>query len=324
MKRFSYKNVMQVPRLEKIAINIGVGQATQDAKLVEAAAKDLEAIVGQKVVITRAKKSISNFKLREKMPIGCRVTLRRTHMYEFLDRFISVTVPRIRDFRGLSDTSFDGRGNYTIGIKEHTVFPEIDVDKIARIFGMDITFVTTAQTDQEALRAAEGLRHAVREAAGSTRNTESIIRTGVVQRMAKTSSKARQAKRERLVAKYAALRKELKEKGDYDALQKLPRNSSPTRLHNRCIMTGRPRGVHAQVRHLPDRLPRARARREDPRRHARRAGSGRYRLRSQCELQENDLMTMTDPVADYLTRLRNALQAGHKRVDVPASNLKRS
>jgi large subunit ribosomal protein L5 len=150
MKRFNYRNVMQVPRLEKIAINIGVGQATQDPKLVESAAHDLEAITGQKVVITRAKKSISNFKLREKMPIGCRVTLRRAHMYEFLDRFISVSVPRIRDFRGLSDKSFDGRGNYTIGIKEHTVFPEIDVDKIAKVFGMDITFVTTARTDQEA------------------------------------------------------------------------------------------------------------------------------------------------------------------------------
>jgi len=150
MKRFQYSNVMQVPRLDKIAVNIGVGQATQDPKLVEAAAKDLEAIVGQKVVITRAKKSISNFKLREKMPIGCRVTLRRTHMYEFMDRFISVTVPRLRDFRGLPDTSFDGRGNYTIGIKEHTIFPEIDVDKIVRIFGMDITFVTTAKTDEEA------------------------------------------------------------------------------------------------------------------------------------------------------------------------------
>jgi large subunit ribosomal protein L5 len=150
MKRFNYKSPMQVPRLEKIAINIGVGAATQDAKLVEAAARDLEAIVGQKVVITRAKKSISNFKLREKMPIGCRVTLRRARMYEFLDRFISVSVPRLRDFRGLSDKSFDGRGNYTIGLKEHTVFPEIDVDKITKMFGMDITFVTTAHTDQEA------------------------------------------------------------------------------------------------------------------------------------------------------------------------------
>lgn len=150
MKRFGYKNIMQVPRLEKIAINIGVGQATQDAKLVDAAVHELELITGQKVVITRAKKSISNFKLREKMPIGCRVTLRRARMYEFLDRFISVAVPRIRDFRGLSDKSFDGRGNYTIGIKEHTVFPEIDVDKITRVMGMDVTFVTTALTDQEA------------------------------------------------------------------------------------------------------------------------------------------------------------------------------
>jgi len=150
MKRFNYRNPMQVPRLDKISINIGVGEATQDAKLVEAAARDLEVIVGQKVVITRAKKSISNFKLREKMPIGCRVTLRRGMMYEFLDRFISVAIPRIRDFRGVSDKSFDGRGNYTIGVKEHTVFPEIDVDKITKIFGMDITFVTTARTDEEA------------------------------------------------------------------------------------------------------------------------------------------------------------------------------
>jgi large subunit ribosomal protein L5 len=150
MKRFNYSNPMQVPRLDKVSINIGVGEATQDAKLVDAAVRDLEAIIGQKVVITRAKKSISNFKLREKMPIGCRVTLRRAIMYEFLDRFISVVIPRIRDFRGLSDKSFDGRGNYTIGVKEHTVFPEIDVDKISKIFGMDVTFVTTAKTDQEA------------------------------------------------------------------------------------------------------------------------------------------------------------------------------
>jgi large subunit ribosomal protein L5 len=150
MKRFNYSNLMQVPRLEKIAINVGVGQATQDAKLVETVARDLELIVGQKVVITRARKSISNFKLREKMPIGCRVTLRRARMFEFLDRFISVSVPRLRDFRGLSDKSFDGRGNYTIGIKEHTVFPEIDVDKVTKVFGMDVTFVTTARTDQEA------------------------------------------------------------------------------------------------------------------------------------------------------------------------------
>jgi large subunit ribosomal protein L5 len=157
MKRFSYSSQMQVPRLSKIAINVGVGQATQDAKLVEVVARDLEAIVGQKVVVTKAKKSISNFKLREKMPIGCRVTLRRARMYEFLDRFISISVPRIRDFRGLSDKSFDGRGNYTVGIKEHTVFPEIDVDKVTKVFGMDITFVTTARTDQEAYELLKAL-----------------------------------------------------------------------------------------------------------------------------------------------------------------------
>jgi large subunit ribosomal protein L5 len=156
MKRFQYKNVMQVPRLEKISINTGVGQATQDPKLIESTVRDLEAIVGQKVVVTRAKKSISNFKLREGVAIGCRVTLRRAMMYEFLDRFVNVAVPRIRDFRGLSDKSFDGRGNYTMGVKEHVVFPEVDVDKIARVFGMDITVVTTAKTDQEAYELLKG------------------------------------------------------------------------------------------------------------------------------------------------------------------------
>jgi large subunit ribosomal protein L5 len=157
MKRFNYSSVMQVPRLDKISVNSGVGLATQDAKLVESTVRDIEAITGQKVVVTRSKKSISNFKLREKMPIGCRVTLRRTRMYEFLDRFVSVAVPRIRDFRGLSDKSFDGRGNYTIGIKEHTIFPEIDIDKIARVFGMDVTIVTTAKTDEEAYELLKAL-----------------------------------------------------------------------------------------------------------------------------------------------------------------------
>jgi len=156
MKRFKYSNVMQVPRLEKVSVNIGVGQATQDPKLVENTMRDLEAIVGQKVVVTKAKKSISNFKLREGMPIGCRVTMRRARMYEFLDRFVNVAVPRIRDFRGLSDKSFDGHGNYTIGVKEHVVFPEVDVDKITRVFGMDITVVTTANTDQEAYELLKG------------------------------------------------------------------------------------------------------------------------------------------------------------------------
>ena len=156
MKRFKYKNVMQAPRLHKIAINVGVGQATQDAKLIDTVAKELEHIVGQKAVLTRSKKAISNFKLREGLPIGVRITLRRSRMYEFMDRFISIAVPRIRDFRGLSDKAFDGRGNYTIGVKEQIIFPEIDVDKVTKIFGMDITFVTTANTDEEAYELLKG------------------------------------------------------------------------------------------------------------------------------------------------------------------------
>ncbi len=157
MKQFSYKSVMQVPRLEKVCVNMGLGDAIQDAKILEQAAEDLETITGQKVVITKAKKSISNFKLRENMQIGLRVTLRSARMYEFLDRFISTAIPRIRDFRGVSDKSFDGRGNYTMGVKEQIIFPEIDVDKIARIFGMDVTIVTTAKTDEEAKALLEHL-----------------------------------------------------------------------------------------------------------------------------------------------------------------------
>ena len=156
MKRFHYKNVMQVPHIEKIAINVGVGQATQDPKLIDVITKELEMITGQKVVNTKSKKAISNFKLREGMPIGARVTLRRNRMYEFLDRFITVAVPRIRDFRGLSDKSFDGRGNYTVGVKEHIIFPEIDVDKVTKMFGMDISIVTSANTDEEAYELLKG------------------------------------------------------------------------------------------------------------------------------------------------------------------------
>jgi large subunit ribosomal protein L5 len=150
IKRFNYESIMEVPRIEKIAINIGVGAATQDAKQLQAAVNELELIVGQRPAVSRARKSIANFKLREGMPIGARVTLRRAHLYEFLDRFINIAAPRIRDFRGFSDKSFDGRGNYTIGVKEQIIFPEIDVDKVSRINGMDITFVTSAKTDEEA------------------------------------------------------------------------------------------------------------------------------------------------------------------------------
>jgi large subunit ribosomal protein L5 len=150
MKKFQYKSRMQVPRLEKISVNIGVGQSTQDPKLLDAAVHELEAVTGQKVAVTKSKKAISNFKLRENIPIGCKVTLRRHKMYEFMDRFISIALPRVRDFRGVSDKSFDGHGNYTIGVKEQIIFPEIDVDKVTRVSGMDITFVTTAKNDVEA------------------------------------------------------------------------------------------------------------------------------------------------------------------------------
>jgi large subunit ribosomal protein L5 len=150
MKTFGYSNVMQCPRLVKISINRGVGDAVGDQKLLQNAVDEIQTIAGQKAAISKAKKSISNFKLREKMPIGAFVTLRGGKMYEFLDRFLSVAVPRIRDFRGLPDKSFDGHGNYTLGIKEQIIFPEIDVDRVGRIDGMDITFVTTAKSDEEA------------------------------------------------------------------------------------------------------------------------------------------------------------------------------
>ena len=150
VERFQYKNIMKVPKLKKISINIGVGAAAAEPKLLEIAMQELGQITGQKPQIRKSKKAISNFKLREGQAIGCRVTLRRKAMYEFFDRFVSLAVPRIRDFRGLSDTSFDGRGNYTVGVKEQIIFPEIDIDKVPRISGMDISFVTSASTDEEA------------------------------------------------------------------------------------------------------------------------------------------------------------------------------
>jgi len=151
MEKFEYKSIMEVPKITKICINQGVGEATSDKKLVDNAMSEITLIAGQKAVSVKAKKSVSNFKLREGMPIGVRVTLRGKQMYEFLDRFVNVTLPRVRDFRGISDKSFDGRGNYSIGIKEQIIFPEIDIDKINKITGMDITFVTTAKTDAESL-----------------------------------------------------------------------------------------------------------------------------------------------------------------------------
>lgn len=150
MKQFEYTSVMQVPRLTKICLNHGVNGATSDKKLVDIAVAEMTAIAGQKAVAARSKKAISNFKLREDMPIASRVTLRHERMYEFLDRLISVSLPRVRDFKGISNKGFDGRGNYTMGVKEQIIFPEMEIDKISKITGMDITFVTTAQTDEEA------------------------------------------------------------------------------------------------------------------------------------------------------------------------------
>jgi len=151
MEQFQYKTIMQVPRLVKISINQGVGEATQDKKLVDNAIAEMTLITGQKAVPTKARNAVSNFKLREGMPIGAKVTLRNTMMYEFLDRLITVSLPRVRDFRGINDKSFDGRGNYSLGVTEQIIFPEIDLDKVSKISGMDITFVTTAKTDAEAL-----------------------------------------------------------------------------------------------------------------------------------------------------------------------------
>lgn len=149
-KKFGYTNVMQVPKLEKIVINMGVGEAKDNAKVLESAVKDLETISGQKAVLTRAKKSVANFKIREGMAIGCKVTLRGKKMYEFADRLINLSLPRVRDFRGVNPNAFDGRGNYALGIKEQLIFPEIEYDKIDKVRGMDIIFVTTAETDEEA------------------------------------------------------------------------------------------------------------------------------------------------------------------------------
>ena len=156
-KRFGYKNVMQVPKLEKIVVNVGMGDAVQNAKLMEAVSADLGAIAGQRPVVRRAAKAISNFKLKAGMPIGCMITLRKARMYEFFDRLVNVAIPRVRDFRGISPNSFDGRGNYNLGIGEQIIFPEIDYDKVEKIKGMNITIVTTAKTDEEGFELLKGL-----------------------------------------------------------------------------------------------------------------------------------------------------------------------
>ena len=150
IKKFGYKNIMEVPKLDKVVINMGVGEAKENAKVLESAIADMEKIAGQKAVVTRAKNSVANFKIREGMPIGCKVTLRGEKMYELVDRLINLALPRVRDFRGVNPNAFDGRGNYALGIKEQLIFPEIEYDKIDKVRGMDVIFVTTAKTDEEA------------------------------------------------------------------------------------------------------------------------------------------------------------------------------
>lgn len=157
MKKFGYKNVMEVPRLEKIVINIGVGDAIQNLKFLDAAMAELSMVSGQRPMVRRAKKSISNFKLKAGMPIGCMVTLKKARMYEFFDRLVNVAIPRVRDFRGTSPKSFDGRGNYTLGIREQIIFPEVDYDKVQKIRGMNISIITTAKTDEEAYELLKAL-----------------------------------------------------------------------------------------------------------------------------------------------------------------------
>ena len=150
MEKFGYKNIMQGPKIEKVVINMGVGEAKDNPKVLESAVSDLQIIAGQKPVLTRAKKSVANFKIRENMALGCKVTLRKTNMYEFVDKLVSIALPRVRDFRGVSAKAFDGRGNYSLGIKEQLIFPEIEYDKVDKVRGMDIIFVTSANTDEEA------------------------------------------------------------------------------------------------------------------------------------------------------------------------------
>ena len=233
MKEFEYKTVMQVPRLLKISLNQGLGAALADKKLIDYGVEEMSAITGQKAVPTISKCDVSNFKLRRGNPIGVRVTLRGDRMYEFLERLVAVALPRVRDFRGINDKGFDGRGNYSFGVTEQIIFPEIDMDKVSRINGMDITFVTSAKTDKEAMAL-------LKQFGLPFKNQKK--QSG----MAKESMKARERKRAQMVEKYAAKRAALKEAGDYIGLQKLPKNSSPIRLHNRCQLTGRPKGYMRQ------------------------------------------------------------------------------
>jgi len=243
MTQFGYKSVMQVPRITKITLNMGVSEAVADKKVLDHAVGDLTKIAGQKPVITKAKKAIAGFKIRQGYPIGTMVTLRGERMFEFLDRLVTVALPRVRDFRGVSAKAFDGRGNYNIGVKEQIIFPEIEYDKIDAIRGLNISITTTAKSDDEAKALLAAFRFPFRNWGDA---------------VAKLSVINRNLKREALVKKYAAKRAALKaviddtSRSDEDryearlAIQQLPRNANPTRLRSRCEITGRPRGVYSK------------------------------------------------------------------------------
>ena len=233
-KQFGYKNRMQIPRIEKVVLNMGVGEAVNDRKKVDAAAKDLGMIAGQRPVITRARKSVATYKVRDGMAIGCKVTLRGDRMYEFVDRLVTIALPRVKDFRGLNPKSFDGRGNFALGLKEHIVFPEIDYDQVDEIWGMDVIVCTTAGNDDEARALLRGFNFPFRTGSGPI--AAGPWRIG----MAKQSSVNKNNRRKKLVAQYAAKRKRLKAiAGD---LTSRPRSASRRGSSWRsCRATRRPR-----------------------------------------------------------------------------------
>ena len=247
-EKFNYSNVMEVPRVTKITINMGVGEAVGDKKVMDRAVGDMTAIAGQKPIVRNARKSVASFKIRDGWPVGCKVTLRRERMYEFMDRLVNFAIPRVRDFRGLNRRSFDGQGNYSMGVKEQIMFPEIDYDQIDMIRGMDITITTTATNDEEGKARLQAFNLLVKDRKKQDRS-EGIT-------MAKKSMINREERRTKLVAKHAKKRSALKAiitnpDVSFDErqeamfkLQKLPRDSSPARQRNRCAISGRPRGFY--------------------------------------------------------------------------------
>ena len=249
LDQFKYSNPMRVPEIEKVVLNMGIGEATADRKKVEQATRDMTLIAGQKPVMTKARKSIANFKLRDNMAIGCKVTLRKARMYEFLDRLVTIALPRVKDFRGLNPKSFDGRGNYAMGIKEHIIFPEIDYDKVEQILGHGHHRVHDSRDRRRGPRASETIQLPL-----------PAIRRGGGETMAKTGMIERNNKRRRITARDAQKRADLKEIANNKdipmeerfaarlKLAQLPRNGSPTRVRNRCEVTGRPRAFYRKLR----------------------------------------------------------------------------